>query len=86
MANKKKVEKGIPITVWLDEEFVAHIDEMASRADMSRSRLIRNFIKIGAEDFKTLDVIGMLTLVRKVEAAKEGFRGIIDRVLGRDPE
>ena len=48
MANTKKTEKGTPITVWLDENTVKLIDELSRKADMSRSRLVRNLIKVGA--------------------------------------
>jgi hypothetical protein len=84
MANTKRVEKGIPITVWLDEGTVTLIDELAGKADMSRSRLVRNLIKVGVDDFKMMDSMGLITVLRKVEAAKEGIRGIIERVLAKE--
>lgn len=85
MANTKKVEKGIPITVWLDEDTVTLINDLAEKADMSRSRLVRNLIKVGADELKTMDSWGLITILRKVEAATEGIRGIIEKFLGREP-
>ncbi len=85
MANTKKTEKGTPITVWLDENTVKLIDELSRKADMSRSRLVRNLIKMGADELQTMDSWGLITAVRKIEAATEGIRGIVQKLLASEP-
>ncbi|MGA3116287.1 MAG: ribbon-helix-helix protein, CopG family [Syntrophobacteraceae bacterium] len=84
MANTKRVEDGIPITVWLDKETVKLIDDLSRKADMSRSRLVRNLIKVGADELKTMDSFGLISLMRLVETATGGVRGIIRKWLGSE--
>ncbi len=85
MANTKKVEDGIPITVWLDKETVDLIKELAEKADMSRSRLVRNLIKVGADELRTMDKWGFITLMRMVEEATGSVKAIVQKLLGSEP-
>ena len=85
MANIKRVEKGTPVTVWLDEDTLELIDGLAEKADMSRSRLLRNLIKVGADELRTMDKWGLIKLMRMVEAATGSVKEIIKKVLGSGP-
>ncbi len=72
-----RTEKGTPITFWLDEETVNMIDELSKKADMSRSRLVRNIIKVGPDNLTILDSWRLVTAMRMIEAATDGIKEII---------
>ncbi len=70
MARPAMVDKGIPVTVWLDQDLVDQIDRIGGKIELSRSRFVRNLIAIGLEDAKLCDALGLLTLMRKVEGMR----------------
>lgn len=76
MANKKLVEKGVHVHLWLDESMVKRIDELANKVELSRSRLVRNLIESGLEDTEVLDMVGILGLVKKYESFRRHMQGI----------
>lgn len=72
MANRRRVAKGISITIWMEESELKRLDTMVDRVDMSRSRLVRQMIRMGEKTFREMtnpdDPLELLVLVRKIEA------------------
>ena len=80
MARPRKMEKGIPVTLWLDEPVVAEIDRLADQINLSRSRFIRNLVASGLQDAKLMDMMGLFKLMKKIE------KGGSDCTLGKMAE
>lgn len=77
MARPKKLENGIPVTLWLDETAVSEIDRLADQINLSRSRFIRNLVSSGLQDAKLMDMMGLFKLMKKIE------KGESDCTLGK---
>lgn len=79
MARKKEVEDGVKITLFLDEPLVARVDKIAHKARLSRSRLIRNLVEVGLQETETLDAMGILGFVMKIEDARQSVNEMLTR-------
>lgn len=79
MANKRRVEKGISVTVWVDEEMLERIDRLADKVNLSRSRFMRNLVEISLDDLEAMDAVGLVTLLLKIEKAKDRFKQLLLR-------
>lgn len=66
--------EGRPIVLWLGEETVQELDNLATKLNMSRSRLGRNLLMMGLEDAKFLDAIKILGAMHKIETLQREWR------------
>lgn len=48
------------VTVWLPEELITRTDRLAEKAEMERSRLLRNLIEVGIESLEQSEKVGLL--------------------------
>lgn len=75
MAKKKMVKgEGKPVVIWVGDETVSELDRLATKLHMSRSRLARNLMECGLEDAKVMDLLGLLSLMHKIETLQEKWR------------
>ena len=75
MGRAKMVKgEGKQVVIWLGDETVAELDRIAKKIHMSRSRLARNLMEAGLEDARLLDLMGLLTLMHKMETLAEKWR------------
>lgn len=51
--------KGQSITVWLPDDTVALLDRLAVKAEVPRSRLIRNIVEVNASELEKMDQLGL---------------------------
>lgn len=70
MARRKTMEKGVPITLWLDESVVVEIDRLADSINLSRSRFIRNLVATGLDDARAMDATGLFKRMKEIERWK----------------
>jgi hypothetical protein len=73
---RKQIEKGVQLSVWISEDEVLRVEQIAKKARISKSRLVRNFVLIGLKDAEFLDAVGIITLMVRAEELKEAFRGM----------
>ena len=75
MGKPKMVKgEGKPVVIWLGDETVRELDRLAKKLHMSRSRLARNLMECGLEDARVMDLLGLLTLMHKIETLQERWR------------
>jgi len=70
--------EGKPIPVKLTEEFIEQLDQLAGRADISRHKLMQNFIKVGLEEMVFLEKTGALKVATILRDLVKGFKKIYD--------
>ncbi len=59
--NKKK-ERGMAISLWMNQETLDEIDKTAEWADLKRSKLIQNLIEVGIDEMKVFKALGIIKL------------------------
>jgi metal-responsive CopG/Arc/MetJ family transcriptional regulator len=69
-------DKSIPVT--LDETFLVILDDLATRADLSRAKLMRNLIRVGVEGLETMDKIGVIKLMTIIRELPDYFRHVCE--------
>jgi len=77
MARPKKDEKKIQYTVMLEPSLIEEIKKLAEKGEIPPGRLARNLIKIGLDDARILDKVGLIKLVgssrRQIDQIKKRF-------------
>ena len=61
------------MTIWLDKDLLDRLDRIGSKADIPRSRLLRNMLEVSCEEMETLDGMGLLTAMRQIEKGVKRF-------------
>lgn len=70
---RKEIEKGVQLSVWISADEVRRVEQIAKKARISKSRLVRNFVLMGLKDAELLDAVGIITLMVKAEDLKDSF-------------
>ena len=81
MGIKPKVKNEAdwkPIPVKLSDEFIEQLDQLSERADITRHKLMQNFIKVGLEELAFLDKSGVLKVATTLKDIGKGFKKIYD--------
>jgi len=60
--NKPKKERGMTISLWMNQETLDEIDKTAEWADLKRSKLIQNLIEVGIDEMKVFKALGIIKL------------------------
>jgi len=68
--------EGKPIPVKLSEEFIEKLDRLAEPADITRHKLMQNFIKVELQELVFLDKSGILTLAISIRDLGKGIKKI----------
>jgi Ribbon-helix-helix protein, copG family len=71
--NKRK-ESEQNITLWLEKDLVARIDKLAAKAEISRSRILRNLIEMSIDELEVVDKIGLFKFSIILQDLREGIR------------
>lgn len=81
-------EAGRNIAIKMNDEFIARLDKLANRIDVTRTKLMKNFIQVGIEELEEMKSIGFFQLglmVRDVGEAIQLGKMISDQVSGDKP-
>ena len=70
--------EGKPIPVKLSEEFIGQLDQLAERADISRHKLMQNFIKVELQELVFLDKSGVLKMAISLRDLGRGLKNIYE--------
>jgi len=60
--SKPKKERGMTISLWINQETLEEIDKTAEWADLTRSRFIQNLIDVGLDEMKLFKALGIIKL------------------------
>jgi len=60
--EKKKKERGMNISVWMNQETLDEIDKTAEWAGLTRSKLMQNIIDVGITEVKLFKAVGIIKL------------------------
>lgn len=84
MGRPKKDEIMETYSIRLTTDLVARIDLLAAKADIDRSRLIRNILQLQVETLERADKVGIFSLVLLLRDMEESLKGWADH-LKADP-
>jgi len=70
--------EGKPIPVKLSDEFISQLDQLAVRTDISRHKLMQNFIKVELQELIFLDKTGVLKVAITLHDIGKGIEKIYE--------
>lgn len=77
MARPKKDEKKIQFTVMLEPSIIEEIKQLAQKGEVPPGKFARNLLKIGLDDARVFDKVGLIKLVgssrRQIDQIKKRF-------------
>lgn len=89
-AEKAKGKKsGQNVAVWMDDETVKHIDRLAEKIGITRSKMAGNLVGVGLSDALLLEKSGILPValvLRKLHEAWNSRCGFDPEMLKTDSE
>lgn len=67
------------LTIWLEPEWVARVDKLAAKADISRTRLLENVVKMNVEELEAMDKVGFFAFSKVLRDLQERIRACSQR-------
>lgn len=62
------------VTIWMEPEWIERIDRLAEKAEITRSQLIVNIVKMNVEELELVDKVGIFTFSKVLRDLREGIR------------
>jgi hypothetical protein len=80
--KKEKHDDEKCASIWFPESALDRVDRLASKADITRSNLIRNLTLIGVEYLEASEKVGIFQMSLIMRDFAEWFKEVCDRGLG----
>lgn len=85
MGRPKKEEAMETYSLRLSKDLVERIDRLAAKADIDRSRLVRNMLQLQVETLERANKVGIFALAILMRDMEETLKGWADQ-LSWDPD
>jgi len=72
--DRRRSQRGVNISVWLDQGLIEDIEDYALKMDMSRSNLIERILEMGLTDLKILSKAGIIPLTMLLRDLKDKWK------------
>jgi len=59
---KEKKDRGMTTSIWISQEILKDMDEVAEMASLTRSKLIQNMVEVGIDEIELFQKIGIVKL------------------------
>jgi metal-responsive CopG/Arc/MetJ family transcriptional regulator len=72
MKETQADQDGKRVTIWLPQDLIKRIDDLADKAELDRGKLLRNLIQVGIETLEESEKVGLLqfsVILRDMKAA-----------------
>jgi metal-responsive CopG/Arc/MetJ family transcriptional regulator len=70
-----RYKNGRTVGLWLNDDLVTRVDALASKAGISRSKLMANIIELNVKSLERADSVGILSMAILIRDLEEGLKG-----------